>query len=368
MIKFQKANIFNFVPPVPFSETRRFAWNIENSVTNTMNFQYEVGEGPLYWFRIDWRMSTCPPNSCISTTPSIINTAPNCPYEIIDNCTISPPTCYAPPDPNSCHTPMTEVWHMLATSVEHLCERINQECCHRKPPGFMHRVQQYMRPALCCDLDTHSAVDEYVDVNFLKCECGNLVDPSIADIAYPCYINRCGIHGPAYTGGPEPPISAIKFGPDVFAMSPMTTPIITPIKESPLIKNITGNFGKIPELIYCNHNLSDILKSNDFNNIKLFHQGGSWRGSKSIKNWKVSLDWTPINSGYKININIDKVAKTKLLLTVKSDVFKDGKFNVEFNYNTTSGLTSKNSVLQSILIIDDIGLFKKNDLKLNLRG
>ena len=351
----------------PITQTASFSWNIENSVNNTMNFQYYVGEGPLYWFRIDWYNTGCPSATCISTTPIISYIAPNCPYEIVDTCLILPPNC-TPIQP----TPSThEVWHMLATSVIHLCERINQECCNRIPTGYIRRVQQYMQPALCCDVAA-TAVDQYVDVDFVNCECGNLVDPSIATVVYPCYVNQCGINGPAYTGEDLPPISTIKFAPDILDFLPMalavsTTPV--DIAVIPPVQNtkIANRFGlPIPNILHCKHNLSDfsILKSDriHFPPIDLLYDNKLWRASQVVKNWKLLVEWQPVDSGYNLNLSIEKksnkLARSRISLKVKSKV----------DLNNGLDILSKNSIVQSKLVNDEIGLFKNNQTKLNLKG
>ena len=390
------------LPPftVPFEETRRFNWNVENLIHKTMSFTYYVGEGPLYWYRIDWYPSICPPNPCIEMGPTIQHINPNCPYEIIEECIILPPCngCTLSCIPGSCISQTVEVWHMLATSVIHLCERINQECCYRKPPGYMRRVRQYMRPALCCDVAKIGAIDEYVDVDFLKCECGNLIDPCVAVIIYPCHVNRCGIHGPVFSGGPVPSMSVIKMAPDLLGHMPMAiaqevsalpvaVQIVSP-KEIQPINRIVSKYGSsVPELIHCNHNLSEVnlfkefLKLNKlkFDTLDLFHNKGtnSWHGSKVFKEWKVAIEWAlsqDSERNYKLNISFDKnKIKSKISLFIKNEKFINdrGKFDIQCNFNASSGvLYSKNAVLQSKLIKDDIGLFKnlKNDLQLILRG
>jgi hypothetical protein len=131
-------------------------------------------------------------------------------------------------------------------------------------------------------------------------------------------------------------------------------------------------------LIHCNHNLSDLtdfFKSNKikFNNIDLFYnkESNSWHGSRSFKEWKFSVEWIPQDStkNYKLNVSIDKGGKkSKLSLIVKNDAFFDkGNFEIKCDYNYSSGTLDK-SVLQSKSIKDDLGLFKKNNLKITLKG
>jgi len=377
--------------PTPFSESRDFIWNVETLVSKTMRFTYYVGEGPLYWFRIEWAAMdpSCIVYPCQEIAPTISYIAPNCPYEIIENCIIMGPTCGCEISctPGTCNKTTTEIWHMLATSVTHLCERINQECCNTKPTsGRMKSVKQYMRPALCCDVG--GGGDKYVDVNFLKCECGNLVHPCVGTIIYPCHVNRCGIFGPAYSGGPVPPINEIKLAPDILGHMPMSimTQIVSTKPEMQLVPpkeiqpRVVNKYGtSIPELIHCNHNLSNVLsdffKSHKikFDNMDLFYnkESNSWYGSRSFKEWKFSIEWIPQNStkNYKLNISIDKGGKkSKLSLTVKNDAFfNKGNFEIICNYNYSNGNLDK-SVLQSKLIKDDLGLFKNNSLKITLKG
>ncbi len=388
----------------PFQETRRFKWNVENFIHKKMNFSYYVGEGPLYWYRIDWYPSICPPNPCIEMGPTISYIAPNCPYEIIENCIILPPSCdcVLPCIPGECISQTIEVRHMLATSVIHLCERINQECCESRPRGYIRRVRQYMRPALCCDVEKRGpGIDEWVDVDFLKCECGNLVDPCIAVIIYPCHVNRCGIHGPAFEGGPVPPISVIKMAPDLLghipmpimqesvSAMPMAVEVVPPKLAQPVNRVINQYGASIPELIHLHHNLAgtnlfgDFLKAhkNKFDSLDLFYNKdyNSWHGTKTIKNWKTSVEWAPSQiaekNGYKLNITVDNNnIRTKVSLLVKTDDFLNKKNNFEINcdFNTSSGtLNSDKSLLQFKIVKDDIGLFKnawRGSLQLNLKG
>lgn len=384
----------------PIDESFNFQFNIEAFVTKSCKFPYYVGEGPLYWYRIDWYDSSCPPSVCedISPTISYIPLNPNCPYEIVEHCIIFPPTCPCDPcQPDECVQQNLEVWHMLATSVTHLCERINQECCHRKPPGYMRRVQQYGRPALCCDVEAHGeGSDNYSDVDFILCECGNLVDPCIKEIIYPCHINRCGIHGPAFTGPDPDPISVspMNFTNDLLGHKPMVITeqldMFQAIElEPPMTKEPAHRFGStVPDIIHCYHNLSecnlfkDFLKrtKTTFNDIDLYYNNEykSWQGTKSFKEWKFIFEWKPnqheeSGSAYNLNIFVEnKNLKSKLFLTVKLTSFLNDKnvFEIGLNFNTKTGKLSK-SILQSKILHDDIGIFKNSwgdELKVNMRG
>ncbi len=388
MLKFQKSCAPAFSGP--FSETRRFKWNVEATVTTTMDFEYYIGEGPLYWFRIEWHQRNCPQQPCADMTPYISNTAVNCPYEIIDNCIILPPECPCPP---CVPCEKVEIWHMLATSVNHLCERINQECCNAKPQSsyYITRVQQYLKPALCCDVDRIGGSDEYADVSFINCECGNLVDPCLAKVIYPCYVNRCGINGPAFDGGPQPPISIIKLAPDLLSHLPeaIESEVIAPIP--PLVTKTAAamkinKFGPtIHESIVCQTNLGEVGNFGDYlkrnrltcDALNLYYKNSLnvWHGSKTLKDWKLSVEWSPLEKrGYKLNISLDNNNKsTKFNFIVKSENLVNNKGQLDINIDyvpTTDKIAVKNGTLQSKVIKDDLGLLSKwkYGLFFNLKG
>ena len=367
-----------------FNESRKFKWNVETAVQNALSCSYFVGEGPLYWYRIDWypSVSICHTPSCASLSP-IINflSPPNCPYDIVESCIILPPTCSCSVSciPGTCISQTVEVWHMLATSVPHLCERINQECCHRRPPGYMRRVRQYMRPALCCDVAKIGAVDQYVDVSFLACECGNLIDPCIATVIYPCSINYCGIHG-SVSSTTTP--SSIKMTLDLLGHLPIPIEVTAEPEKVEMIApktpklNFVNKYGNsIPELIKCGHNLADVnilkdfLKSNKlrFDSLDLYYNKSlnSWYGMKILKDWKIVIELVPLQNSYKLSLSFDKGKnlKSKISLVVK-ETFGD---TIDCRFNPTTGVL-KRGVLQSSAVKDDIGLFKNFDLHLIMKG
>ncbi|NIQ15823.1 MAG: hypothetical protein GTO02_15935 [Candidatus Dadabacteria bacterium] len=118
-----------------------------------------------------------------------------------------------------------------------------------------------------------------------------------------------------------------------------------------------------------------------FDGLDLYYnkEYNAWQGSKVFGDWKTSIEWAPSQTaeknGYKINITIDKNnIKTKILLVIKIDNFLNNKNNFEINcdFNTLSGTSrSRNHLLQSKIIKDDIGLFKnrwKGNLEFNLKG
>lgn len=383
------------------TEEIRFEWNVAGSVLASMSFPYNVGEGPLYWYRIDWYPKLCSDQTPAPLSPTISYIEPTCPYEIIENCIILPPDCPCDPPctPGPCISREIEVWHMMATSVRHLCERINQECCHRKPPGVMRRVQQYMRPTLCCDVPYPAgSIDNYVDVNFILCECGNLVDPCIQRFVYPEHINKCGIHGPAYTNPDPNPLAFTDniFGTPINMFKSVDTTgkeitLVPPVKEV-VIDKIVNRFGPfISEKLYCNHNLKDLpifkdfLKRNNkiFEFSELFYDSNynSWQSSTSFfgpdEQWRFNIAWSlndeteKSSSGFKFDLNIERkarnlVSKSKVLLNVKLDTYPKEKFALNFDFDTRLQILS-DMQLQFKLFNDKIGVFKDNFvLKINI--
>ena len=342
----------------PFEITQNFEYNVEAFITNSKDFSFYVGEGPLYWYRIDWYPSICTINTCEDFTPIISYIeVPNCPYEIIEDCLILPPDCPCDPicHPKDCIRRDVEIWHMLATGVTHLCERINQECCNRKPPGFMRRVRQYTRPALCCDVPypASDAIDTYVDVDFLNCECGNLVDPCIARFVYPCHINRCGIHGPVFVGDDPIPANTIKLTEDILGYPVKPIAEVIPVPKIEILPTKPA----IPEIIHCSY---DIVKPDI---VDLYHnkEHKAWQGVKSYKDWKFIFEWIPSLDGYKLKIFVDHEGlKSKAILMIRDNYKK------EVNLNFTNQFKSSNKLLQSRIVHDDINIFNK-ELKVNLK-
>lgn len=339
----------------PLAETLSFQWNVEGFATNLISFTYYIGEGPLYWYRIEWTPGPCT-NIAVDIPPEIIYERgyPSCPTEIEDICETLPP-CYCPPcQPGQCVDTTVEIWHMLATSVTHLCYRINNECCNRKPSGQMSRVQQYLRPALCCDVVNAnwagfpSSIDGWVDVDFIDvCECGNLVNTCLAQVVYPAHINNCGIGGPVYSGPPlpNPPAGGLgtftSFAPEI------------PIKQLAINK-----VGKVSEVVSC-----------DFNNtcVNLYYdkQRKLWHGTQHLKDSRIVFELELTNSGYKFGFNAEKQnKKTKIFIVVKGVEFNK---QLDIDFNTKSGTINKGT-LQSKIVNDGIGMFRMSDLKIKLKG
>jgi hypothetical protein len=277
----------------------------------------------------------------------------------------------------------------------------------------MRKVRQYLRPALCCDVPwpTPDTIDVYVDVDFVICECGNLVDPCIARFIYPEHINRCGIHGPTFTGPDPIPANTIKLTDDIFGMpipllaDPVNTvaeeivPLSPPIKEMVPINRIINKFGpSIPEKVFCWHNLDELPLFNDyvkrnkivFKNIDFFYNDlyKAWQTNKYFKNsneeWKFTVEWIPIQEsekdscGFKFNLSIDRILKTKILkskliVSAKLSDFlnKNRDFELDFEYNTKTStfISKKNAFLQFKMISDDIGVFKNGfNMKVKMKG
>jgi hypothetical protein len=350
--------IVKSMAPTPIQESVQFQWNVEGYASAAITFDYYIGEGPLYWFKIDWLPSVigCPPSQiCVSMTPSVTyEENPNCPTEVTETCTVNPPTCGCdtPCMPGQCISITKETWHMLATSVTHLCYRINNECCGSKPNGFIKRIRQFMRPALCCDVALATdIVDEYVDVDFIdNCECGNLVHPCLAQITYDCSINNCGINGPVATmiQPPETMMMAAVHAVDTLAAD---LTIIPPKQIT--INKIANRFGSpVPELLHCN--------INNVGNVDLYYdsQRKVWRGIKDT----TSVEWSITeSSGYKFELNMEKnKRKSKVLLNVKNETFNK---DLKIDFNAKSKTLKSKGLLQSVIVEDFM-----DDLKILIRG
>lgn len=91
------------------TETQEFSWNILSTIEIEKTFSFTVGEGPLYWFVVESVQD---------------NTCPSLPCDFVETRTV------------------------LATSVDHLCQRL-------KDMGFsrlISSVKRWTRPALVCDI------------------------------------------------------------------------------------------------------------------------------------------------------------------------------------------------------------------------
>jgi hypothetical protein len=343
------------------SITREFQWNLTGSLDATKTFEWYVGEGPLHWYRVEFTPGYCPSNQCVSGISTCIFSGKDW------DCCITP-SC----DPvTNCISTTLELWHVLATSVEHLCERLKEDCCNRKPGGFIRRVQKYMRPALCCDVekslrDGNQITDEYMDVDFLICDCAPFIDPCDQIIAFPCSTDLCA---------PSVSQSVSSFAVNkVNLISGYKVENFNVLKPSK--KLVSTRFGaSFPSILSLNHNLNktDILgefleKAKKPLNINLTHvkSDDSWQGTSQIASWKVvsklfCIDGKTNDWQFNMIISKDnKFTRLNVFFTTESIYNMENKFKILFNYNTENNSVSSasNVCVKSKVLEDGLGLFK----------
>lgn len=347
---------------------RMFEWNIEASLTKMQDFEWEVGDGPLFWWRIEFQKGDCPPNSC---SPSI------------DDCMFFGPLvascCSVVCPPDGCISIDREVWTVLATSVEHLCERLSNECCNRRPQGFITSVKKYQRPALCCDVEKYSQdgtpiIDEYEDIPFASiCKCASFINPCDMRIIFPCPTSVC------VTNTEEM----------AFSMGGFNQSYLEPLR--PAKEVVWSRFGgEVPAVLRLVHNFSrmsvfkDFLKSNALKvpaNIPLRYKKStdSWIGTLNFKGndetWTLSFNCMKMEEsevkrfGWMFSLNVMRTLKNKkkssqvvLELSTRGVRHKKTNFDLSFNFNTTTrSLVSQSGVkVYSKHLKDDIGVFGGN--------
>jgi hypothetical protein len=118
------------------SVTMPFEWNILSVISTSQVFTWEVGDGPLYWYVVE--------SEPFSTCPTMSTTA-------------------------------TEVWTVMATSVAHLCERLQDQNYNRT----IKSIKQWTVPALQCDADKLGiSCNDLISVDFCDCQCISFISPS----------------------------------------------------------------------------------------------------------------------------------------------------------------------------------------------
>jgi hypothetical protein len=344
------------------SVTREFQWNLQGAIGVDKTFEWFVGEGPLYWYRVEFSNGFCPSNQCV---PGIST----CSFQGRDwDCCIIP-SC----DPvTNCVSTTLELWHVLATSVEHLCERFKEDCCNRKPGGFIRRVQKYMRPTLCCDVkkmlnEGESVSDQYEDVDFLICDCAPFIDPCDQIVAFPCSTDPCA---PSIS---TPIISLNKLD----LISGYKVENFNVLKSTK--KLVSTRFGaSFPTVLSFEHNLhktsvlGEFLEKNKKKlDVALTHVSSddSWQGSVQMSSWKflfklVCIDGKTNDWQFNMIISKDnKATRFSVFFTTEPIYNMENKFKILFNYNTeNNSVTSASNVTVKSKILDDgLALFKGRD-------
>lgn len=378
------------------SMTRAFEFNVEEYLQCSRTFEWWVGEGPLYWYRIEWKDPICQPNECGSGS----------------TCSISPTECECTPPPASCTSPNSDpcvctqcqVWTVLATSVEHLCARLNTECCQRPPKGkVFKKIQKWDRPALCCDVQKFimsniPMTDQYIDVDFCECECVSWVDPcDCGDIEVPCDhdvpsspCTASTISSMGFFGMAQMPLSIMAgfTTEQIKIMQPQVDNIITRCDCAPL-----------PSTLEMKHNLTTATMLKEFLSRHKLKMGGdmelnynkhsdTWQNTQHLigtnEQWKILTEWSCIEeaSGRVWRMHMlttreqgGKCQKTKVLLNFGQHGTTDSKkmFGMNFSLNTkTHTIASKRPVaLVSKVIQDEIGMFRGawgNELRIAVEG
>ena len=363
--------------PPTFSIVKDFSWNIENYIQCSKTFEWRVGEGPLFWYRIEWKEPLCPPGDCNPT---------------ISECSFTPTPINCDCTPVVSSEEIYEIWHMLATSVNDLCRRLNRECCNRflSKKKVIKSVWQYDRPALCCDVEKYiasniSITDTYTAIDFCVCECVSWVDPCDCgtinqpcddDVPYaPCGSDSISIITQGMFGIPQikiPTRPGFNVN-DIQIMKPQLDFIIT-------------KCGIFPSSLKLKHNLAQVSVLKEFilrNKLKLSEEfelvyskdNDSWQKVIHLnghdEKWTIVFTWS-CSDDIILDVNVNKqfVSKkqnTKIRFYFNSYDVLDGKklTKIDFNYNTKTDkiMVGQSVDVKSKTIYDEIGLFRGDWLK-----
>lgn len=382
--------------PASISMSYIFAWNVEEYISVSKTFQWHVGEGPLFWYRIEWGNPInpdCLPATCTSGISVCSIVPPGC------DCTPPPPPACPPGECQVCE--QCEVWYVLATSVADLCSRLNKECCNRNMyhKKIFKKIEKYDRPALCCDVAKYIEnniiiEDRYFNVNYFECECISWIDP--CDPKWPGgggrFITPCDSDTPK---NPCSPSTVSQF--TVFGFTNPSVPTkpgfnMNDIKMmTPQVDEIITKCGILPSNLKLKHNLAKANHLKQFlarNKLKLQEEvdlvysksSNSWQNVVHLNghdekwtivfSWLCSDDGDAGNFGWRSDIHISKTINSKkqnarIRAAFTSHGMLDGKnlFGVNFNYNTTTNkVTARQPVIvKNKTMYDEIGMFSGGD-------
>lgn len=357
-----------------------FIWNVEQYISASKTFAWQVGDGPLYWYRIEWvdLRSLCQPEGCAGTASCTV--VPKDCYDDNDNlCPPILPVCPAdvPPDEN-CMVGNLEIWHVLATSLADLCHRLNTEACNPPPVGKVFRkIQKFDRPALCCDAANSDAAGVYEDVDYCEaCECISYIDPCDPVCAGRLQSGACDTDTTASLITPQ----------SMFGFSEISVPTksgfsMADIKiMTPEVDSIVTNCGILSSNLKLKHNLNKASILKEFisrNKLNLEEEvvlayikaSDSWQKVIHLnghnEKWTIVFSWLCFGDGWKSDMNVTRQIDTKKQITKISTTFAQGKmarFGVDFDYNTsTNKVTIKQPMMvKSKTMHDEIGLFNGN--------
>lgn len=409
------------------SMDRMFEWCVLSYISVSQTYEWHVGEGPLFWYRIEWKKS---PPACDSTLISytdLINIAvvkgdiiPNktkvgekngqpvlfedqssCDGQVklVDVSTglvwVEVVDCgnsghhHCPKPKCDCHK-LTEVWHMLATSVPHLCQRILQECqgWHGK---VIAKLQKFDRPALCCDVDRWteyglmaSVTDTYKNVPYKElctCDCASFIDP--------CKCNNVA-HGMSVVPPQEPKLRIFGINQPVADIDKGFKISDLKVVERKQQDVLTKCCGLVPANLKLKHNLNSSHELNQFLSRKkltlpesfeiLFAENtGAWQKTYHLEHgnekWTFLFDWSctdqydPGNYGWKYHLYVKRqidrrIYNTRIMLIFASHgtLDKDNLLSISFNVNVhnNAAAVSQPVAVKYKIMTDEIGLFKKD--------
>lgn len=354
-----------------------FAWNVEQYISVDKTFEWLVGDGPLYWYRIEWDTirSLCSPETCIDgvgTTCSVV------PKDCLDGHGNLCPQVSPCPSNETCVAGGREIWHVLATSVADLCQRLNTETCNPPPRGkVFSKIYRFDRPALCCDAAKADAKGIYEEVDYCnECACISYIDPCDPKCPGQLKGGSCDTDTTASLIVPQSMFGFAKVDvPTKSGFSMADIKIMTPEVDS-----IVTKCGILSSNLKMKHNLAEtsVLKEFIFRNklsleeeINLVYSkaNNSWQKVIHLnghnEKWTIVFSWLCFGDGWKSDINITRQIDAKKQISKVSTAFAQGRmdhFEVNFDYNTnTNKVTIKQSMMvKSNTMHDEIGLFKGN--------
>jgi hypothetical protein len=244
---------------------------------------------------------------------------------------------------------------VLATSVNHLCERLNTECCQRPPKGRVFKsVQKWGRPALCCDVQKwiengNEIIDAYIDVDFCVCDCVSYIDPCDCDGFY--YIPSCDQFTPA---NPCTAQAVSQESPFSFAGFNMGSIEVMEPKVEQIMATRTAS---LSSNIHLKHNLTIMPEE-----IDLFYARKSWQKNLHVSGRQIFVELSCENKTtqydwkFQLVVNHNGLNSRLVINFVTHDLLD----NFSFDYNTSmdSVSVSHPAVIKNHLFFDKIGLWQ----------
>ena len=319
-----------------YISTKTFSWSVLQSLQSEQEFSWYVGDGPLYWYRVTWKE---PQENCGGPQAS-----------------------------------KSEMWHVMATSTEHLCIRL-KETCGRNANKYLKKIEYYDRPVLCCDVDNYNALeipitDEYIDVpDFCNCDCLSLCDPCDCDI---------------FCGSFELVDKSMKIEKNFS----FTMDLDKDLDKKPKIYKSTENEiitkcnCSLPAAIMLHNNifnlnlLKDFLTRNkltlsDKVNLLYNKSSDSWANVIHLQGhedrWQIRSELL-CDKLWKFNMQIsNKDKKSNISVSMlDNEAFRTKGLHFDYNFKNKHVDVKHPSLLQSKTVNDEIGIFENFILKIKL--